>query len=262
MLQRPVLSHGPSVHIPFPDCTSSLGIHPICQRNNSCVSLQLWRFSYWWIFWLKSSAPLPVFKKRAIRREGLCFASWGFTNFYKQLKMEAFNRKDRPALSGSIALWKSPHKLGGTQPWSCPVHVPPLLSALLISCHALPANTPWNYAAVTFHQIQHLRGKNEEMAPKTWFKISQHFQSPGILPHGSFICGTSHPAWYCTDPSEMSMQRKTREIPSKNHQMLLYSPKAKSLQKKIITFTLPISSFQHFVGFVASWTHAQTRYGD
>lgn len=42
--------------------------------------------------------------------------------------MEAFNRKDHPTLSGSIALQKSPHKLGGTQPWSCPVHVPALLN--------------------------------------------------------------------------------------------------------------------------------------
>lgn len=73
MLQRPVLSHGPSVHICLL-CTFSHSIHPLCQRNNSCVSLQLWRFPYWWISWLKSSSPLPVFKKRAIRREGLCLA--------------------------------------------------------------------------------------------------------------------------------------------------------------------------------------------
>lgn len=115
----------------FPGSTSSLSVSPLHQTNSFCVPLQLWVFFKDLDILAQIS---PVFKGIAGRREDLCLAGWGFTNFYKQLKTEAFNRKGHPTLRGSAALQKSPHKLAGMQPL-----VPPAAGGPRPAAPSLPA---------------------------------------------------------------------------------------------------------------------------
>lgn len=125
------------------------------------------------------------------------------------------------------------------------------------SCHALPADTPWNYAAVAFHQIQYLREKNEEMTPKKpRSKYSStispqpscHLEPLSVAPRTLLGTALTHQRWVCKERQEKFQAKITKSFCS--------LPKRNPWKKNIITFTLPISSFKHFVGFAASWTHA------
>lgn len=200
-----------------------------------------------WVCWLRFP---PCFKRQTTTGEDVCLAGWGFTNFYKQLKMEALRGR---VIQLSEAALSSKESL---QAGRCSLR-PPLCQVVHLLLHP-PCWQPMELSSSSVSQNRVSEAKNEAISSKSLVQnipvsslpgsqASCHLAPFGATPQSLPGAALAHRRWARRAKKNNSKQKAPN--PS------VFSPN-KIPADKNITCTLLVSYLPHFAGVLASWTCA------